>query len=337
MRWVNYPSEWSSVVNDEKAWEKNEDPSFRGHPSATRSFSVPFSNALSFVVKALTSLCKEHLSIRNWLSSWTSAAFSSDSMHIQESFRASPYMYHYTTLGVSGIFSPASHKMRRSAITWLAKRHWPSVACPSFPWRWSDCFSLRGWWLVFPLISSVSSFPITQTATDEGNEAEDTVTLVVTGWISKNWISWVSRILWLKFQKGELKCAWNMCFVEPLAARLSQTYPGLQWKALVAVDILANMDVVEPPDLLDLCWQHQPFPASIRAGFTPTPSYVLSTSILKRFVYCNTSRATGRGCGKDKDVSENICHLLRAFSNTITISTALKTCKSHIFNPTKTT
>ena len=91
-------------------------------------------------------------------------------------------------------------KMRRSAITWLAKDHWPFVACPSFPWRWSDCFSLRGLWLSFLLISSVSSSPITQTPTDGGNEAEDT------GYLDNYWI-----ILWLKFQTSETwSDFWNM-------------------------------------------------------------------------------------------------------------------------------
>lgn len=173
-------------------------------PAATRSSSVPFSSALSFVVKALTSLCKEHLSILNWLSSWTSAAFSSvDFKCTWKNPSGHLHTYHYIhyTYGVIGIFSPRkSLKMRRSAITWLAKDHWPFVACPSFPWRWSDCFSLRGWWLSFPLISSVSSSPITQTPTDGGNEAEDT------GYLDSYW-----RILWLKFQTSETwSDFWNM-------------------------------------------------------------------------------------------------------------------------------
>ena len=107
----------------------------------------------------------------------------------------------YTTHVVWLAFFPRkSLKMRRSATTWLAKDHWPFVACPSFPWRWSDCFSLRGWWLSFPLISSVSSSPITQTPTYGGNEAEDT------GYLDSYW-----RILWLKFQKSETwSDFWNM-------------------------------------------------------------------------------------------------------------------------------
>ena len=46
------------------------------NPPVWSSPSVPFSKAFSFVVNAFTSLTKEHLSILNWLSSWTKVAFS---------------------------------------------------------------------------------------------------------------------------------------------------------------------------------------------------------------------------------------------------------------------
>lgn len=149
-------------------------------------------------------------------------------MHIEESFRASPYISLYTLHIWCDwhFFALQVFKMRRSAIKWLAKDHWPFVACPSFPWRWSDCFSLRGWWLSFPLISSVSSSPITQTPRDGGDEAENTA------YLDRYW-----RILWLKFQKSETwSDFWNMkhetcayCF-EPLAAtKPNPTSNGRRW------------------------------------------------------------------------------------------------------------
>ena len=88
------------------------------------------------------------------------------------------------------------------------------------------------------------------------------VTLIVTGeFCGSNF----------KNQKPEVcmkheTCAY--CFVEPLAA---PNLPHLQWKALVAVDILTNMDVVEPPDLLHVWLQHQPLPAGNPCWFLAMP------------------------------------------------------------------
>jgi len=64
-----------------------------------------------------------------------------------------------------------------------------------------------------------------------------------------------------------------MCLLLCRTFGCHKTYPSLQWKALVAVDILTNMDVVEPPDLLHFSLQHQPLPAG-------NPCYALSMSVI---------------------------------------------------------